>query len=405
MHGKPSKRNLFASTGAILTVSLMALFFNVYEPWVPVGPERIADPGFETSAATNQWSGWNEQTRLLPDGGFRGSPGVVLTVSSNRQGVLRYTVSDLTGIPAFRVSLRATARNVVPGKLGYHVPRAVFYYQDTKGKNLFSLRHGIKDLSKDKGWKRYTRFFPVPENAANARLHIQNLGAAGIMQIDDVSVIPVRRCPFARWWNLFFGTLWAASFVSCLLVLHPWKRRYGRLILMTAGLILTAVVLPGERLDGAIRETGRTAKNLIRKPPPPAAVQRPAPSAAPVASPPAAAKPPAPPAETPVKMSGTGVDNAHLIGHLVLFSLLAFLSALSWIPPEPSLRRAGAVLAGLLLFAAATETLQLITPDRAAGWKDLFVDAAGMTASVFLVLCLRSIQSKSCGFRLRRPTP
>ena len=389
MQVKTTKRNLFVSAFAVLTVGAMTLFFNIYEPWMPVGPELIPDGSFSTPAATNVWSGWNEWTKLVPDGGFRGSPGVVLTASSNQNGTLRFTVYNLTNIPAFRVSLRATAHGVVRGKEGYDVPRAIFFFHDTKAKSLFNLHHGVMDIPKDTGWRHYKDFFPVPKGAANARLHIQNLGNAGVMQIDDVSVIPVCERPSAPWWKLFFGVLWTTSFGLCLFALKPWTRHHGFLIMMTLVLIMIGIVLPGKFLDSSIEKTMQTTKGLIRKPVSPApqpAVQTTKPSPVPPS-------PSKPKEEAPFSaLAGTVVDQVHTTGHYILFSLLAGLTSLSWISAPPALRRTMTVFAGLILFAAATETLQFITIDRAAALSDLRVDTVGMAGAVVLVLILRGIQ-------------
>jgi VanZ family protein len=382
MFDKRTSRNLFAVSFAALTVGIMALFFNLYEPWQPIGPELIPDGSFSSPAATNEWSGWNEWTRLVPDGGLGESPGVVLTTSSNKHGILRFTVYDLTNVPAFRVSLRATAHGIVRGKEGYHLPRAVFFYKDTEAKSLFRLHHGILIIPKDRGWRCYKDYFPVPAGAVNAQLQIQNLGVAGIMQIDEVSVVPVRERPDAPWWKLFFGTLWTVAFGLCLFALRLWARRYGFLIVVTFFLIITGIIMPGKPLDDAIEKTVQTVKSLLPEkvtPVPPPLAQSSAPAK--------------PKVESVITLPGTEVEHAHLIGHLTLFSLLAFLSALSWLPVKPSLKRTGAMFAGLVFFAAATETLQFITADRAAALSDLYIDTTGMAGAVILAFVLRSLQS------------
>lgn len=380
MFDKKTSRNLFTALSAVLTVGFMALFFNLYEPWQPIGPELIPDGSFSSPAATNTWIGWNQKAKVTADGGFGGSPGIVLTTSSNEHGILRFTVYDLTNVPAFRVSLRATAQGVVKGKEGYFLPRAVFFYKDTKAKSLFSLHHGIMIIPKDRSWRRYKDFFPVPNDAVNAQLQIQNLGVAGIMQVDEVSVIPVCARPSAPFWKLFFGTLWTMSFGLCLFVLRPWVRRYGFLIMVTLFLIMTGIVLPKDILNGTIEKTVQTAKNL-------------APKTVPLASqPPVQAEKEAP--AQPAAPDLTVVDQTHLVGHFTLFSLLAFLSALSWLCTPPSLKHTSAVFAGLVLFAAATEVLQFITADRAAALSDLRVDTAGMAGAVAIVFFLRRIQHR-----------
>ena len=376
---KHPKRNLFVSAFAVLTVGVMVLFFNLYEPWRPSGPELIPDGSFSSPGSTNGWSGWNSWTQRSPDGGFGGSPGVVLTCSSTEHGTLRFTDYNLTDIPAFRVSMRASATGVLRGKEGYHVPRAIFFYHDAKAKGLFGFHHGLMDISKDTGWQRYKGFFPVPKGAVDARLHIQNLGVAGVMRIDDVSVIPVCPRPSAAGWNILFGTLWMAAFGLCLFALNPWKRQYGFLITLTLFLIMIGIVLPGQILDGGIQKTEAVAKRLLTKPPPAQAVNVSAPTAVPKE-------------EIGVTLTRKAVEKAHLTGHLTLFSLLAFFSALSWLITPQLLHRAGTVYAGLTLFAAATEVLQFMTPDRSAALSDLYVDMSGMAGAVVLAFLLRSIQ-------------
>lgn len=389
MFGKTVKRNLFVSVFALMTVGSMTLFFNLYEPWLPISPELVPDGSFSSPPATNEWSGWNEWTRLTPDGGFDGSPGVVLTCSPKEHGILRFTDYNLTHIPAFRVSMRATAEGVVKGKESYHVPRAIFFYHDAKAKSLFSFHHGLMDIPKDTGWKRYTGFFPVPKDAVDVRLHIQNLGVAGTMRIDDISIIPVRPDPAASGWNILFGTLWMIAFGLCLFALRPWARRYGFLITLTVFLIMIGIVLPGQILDGGIGKTEAFARHLLTRPhPAPAPVVKTMPPAQPGTVKPATV----PKGELAVTLTREAAEKAHWAGHISLFSLLAFLSALSWLTAPQLLCRTAAIYAGLTFFAVSTEVLQFITPDRSAALGDLAVDMSGMAGAVILVLIFRGIQ-------------
>ena len=379
---------------AILTLTGMALFFNIYEPWTPIGPERIADGNFTTPAATNDWRGWSPLVQLVPDGGFNNSPGVVLTTQSNRNAILRYSTDDLIDIPAFRISLQIATHDIVPGEKIYHVPRAIFFYKDTHGKNLFSLQHEIIRLSKNTGWHQYTGVFPVPAGATNAHLHIQNLGQAGTMQVDNVSVIPVRARRATLWWKFFFGSLWIMAFILCLIALKPWTRRYGYRILLTITLILIGIILPGELLDNSIEKSLRTAQTLLIKPDTPTP-QTPKKTPQLSSMKPPSTSPAPPREELIVGLMKDGVEQAHGIGHFTLFSLLAWLTALSWIGIPPTLKRAATVCSGLIVFAAATEILQFIPPDRSAGLSDLSIDLIGMAIAVG-VICLFRLCQSSC---------
>ena len=390
MSGTTAKRNLFAGVFAVLTVGVMALFFNLYEPWQPIGPEMVPDGGFSTPAATNVWSGWNELTQIVPDGGFGGSPGVLLNTEGNRHGPLYFTVQDLTGCPALRVVLRATAKDIVRGEKHYYVPRAVLVYYNAAGKDITSRHQDLMDLHKDSDWRKYKAFFPAPAGAVYARLHVQNLGIAGIMRIDDVSIVPVQERFDAPWWRLLFGTLWTTAFGLCLFALRPWARRYGFLIMLTLTLIMTGIILPGKFLDDRIEKYTQAAKSLRPEtvvPAPPAQTVKAHPEQ------PATPKAPRPKEDPVIVLPDIDVGKVHVIGHFALFSLLAFLSSLSWISAPYSLRRAVEVFAGIAFFAAATEVLQFIPPDRSAGLSDLSIDVFGMAGAVVLILLLRGIQS------------
>lgn len=373
-------RNLCIAAFAGLTVGAMTLFFALYEPWQPAGPEIIPDGGFSTPAATNGWAGWSPLARIVPDGGFNGSPGVVLTTTaSNRHGVLRFFVTEIAGRKAFRVSLRAATSDVRGGAEPWQVPRSLFCYYDQNKKGLYHIRHQIFSAEKQQPWRSYAAFFPVPEEAVEARFYLQNLGRDGVLRVDDVSVIPVRPRSSAPWWKAFFGLLWFAAAGLSAAALSLWKRRFGPLICATVVLILIGVLLPGELLDGGIEQTKQGIQMLSKKfsPPKPAAAS---------AGQPAAPQPAAPKEEKPPLFTGAeALDHAHLIGHFALFSLLALLCALSWFSEKPSLRRAAAVFAGLTLFAAATEALQFVTIDRIASLYDLRTDLAGMAIVILLV--------------------
>jgi len=387
MFGKTPRWKLFTALFAVLTVGIMALFFNIYEPWQPVGPERIPDGTFNTTESTNGWKGWNQQVQWRPNGGLRESPCVELTTTPLQNGLLTFTVRNLDSVPAIRVSLRATTKDVVRGTEKTHTPRATFCYYNAQAERVYALRHSLAEIPGDTGWRRYKRFFPVPDGATKAQLDIWNLGSAGVLKVDDVSIIPVHSRTSAPWWKLLFGILWTTSFGLCLFALRPWARRYGLLIMVTLFLVMTGIVLPGQILDSAIEKTIRTAKRLTvnPRPPPAQAVNAVVPSGS------GAAKPAVLKKELVAALTQQANEEAHRTGHLSLFSLLALLSTLSWLT-APSLRRATTVYAGLAFFAASTEVLQFITPDRSATLGDLYVDMSGMAGAVVLVSAIRYIQ-------------
>lgn len=388
MFARPTRKTLSAVLFAVSAMAGMALFFSLYEPWEPIGPELIPDGSFSTPAATNDWVGWNQRAFYSPNEGFRQSPGVVLTTSTNQHGVLRYCIHDLENIPAFRVSLRAAAKEVRAIKETYQYPRAAFFYKDTRNKPLFHLPHEFFSAQKDKGWRGYKGFFPVPVAATNAQLYLANSGLDGTLTLDDVSVIPVRPRPSAPWWKLFFSILWIAAFARCLVLLKLWKRQYGVLILLTVSLILTGVLLPKSLLNPPIRKATQSAITALQQPAPLVPALKPAPAVQPVPAPKTAA-PAKPKEEVVIELIEHGEGKIYTIGHFILFSLLALLCGLSWFTAQAPARRAAGILGGLALFAAATEVLQFLTADRTARLSDLGVDLTAIAIALLLTLLLR----------------
>jgi VanZ family protein len=394
MPENPTRRVRFTLLFTALALGGMVLFYNRYDPWRESGPERIADGGFESAESDAVWNGWSDLARRVSDGGFQSTGGIVLNTTSNRHGTLRFTIGDLTGIHAFRVSLRATAADIIRGRDGYHIPRALFFFNDRQGKSMWHVSHGVVNLPEARPWRRYREVFPVPAEAQDARLHIQNYGAGGELRIDDVSVAAVVPRASAPWWRLFFGGLWLTVFTGWMFILRPWERRCGILMSLTALVILTGTVMPGELLDGGIYALRARLREHV------AGLSV---AAGEKSVPETVQAPPSPGTHHPEK---TRLDDhrptsdergiagrAHLTGHFALYGLLAFFASLAWLGATPVASRAGALLSGLLLFAAATEILQLITPDRKAGWQDLLTNLAGIFAAVLLIIGLKTAQS------------
>lgn len=382
---KPTFRNRALAIAAVLTVGGIALFFNLYEPWMRIGPDRVIDNGFERPGCTAEWTGWNSDlTHLRPEGGYRKSGGVELQAGPGRHGVLRMTIFETEDIPAFRIGVRAKADRVAPGEQSYHVPRTIFFFRDQQGHVDYSRSHTVFNFKKDSGWKRFSALFPVPADIIDARLQVQNLGVGGTLTIDDISVIPVAPRPSAPLFHIIFILLWIGVFSACLLALSPWKSRTGTAALLCALAIILGVLLPGDFLDDTIVQTKTLLKERVHRriPRPPESTQ--------IAP---AAKQPHPQTKEPAVHKSNPetepqvhsfVQQIHTTGHFALFMLLAILSLSTWTDPRSPRRTARNVLGGLLLFAVSTEVMQFLTPDRKAGFHDLFIDLTGIFIATLL---------------------
>jgi len=385
----------FAALFAVLTVGAMGLFFTVYDPWTEIGPNRVADGQFETPACTNGWTGWNNRlVHLDSDGGFKRSGGVVLNTSPKHHGILKMTVAGVKSVPAFKVAVRAAARNIQKGSQNWYIPRAVFFFRDQKGKGLFNLSHEIFSITRDMGWREYASVFPVPKNAVVGELQIQNLGTKGDLAVDNVSIVPVMQQPSAPVFDLFFFILWMTALAVCLIVLEPWKTLSGIVAMFCALTIIVGVLLPQKVLNGAINVAVVKAYNVKKKIEHPVSRSGNAP---PVLRPVAKERSASAPFAKKQKIHLSTIpdyiwiNRAHRGGHFILFMILAFCSILRWAPTGKYAYATNIlfVIAGLIQFAISTETLQFITIDRKAGLSDLGVDVAGilMATALCLLMC------------------
>ena len=387
MTGKKQNSQRKTALFALLTVAGMALFFNLYNPWIPVGPDRILDGGFENPSCIEEWTGWGERVSLTPQAGFQKTSGVQIRTTPTKNGILRKTITEIENVSAFQVSLRATTQNVQGGKESWYFPRSVFFYRTTENKALFNISHGIFMIDKDSHWKHYTETFPVPDHVKNVTLQVQNLGVGGILCIDDLSIIPVKRRASAPLFTLFFTLLWSAALLSNVITLRLWKTTWGIGVLLVAALILLGVLLPSQTLNQGIDATYSSAKKatqqieqLVSKPDPqqkPTSLQKPETE------------------EFIAKKEAEPIHYAHRLGHAALFMLLAMLSMLCWNAPSAPRRRPLFILAGLSLFAAATEIIQFITPDRTAKPPDFAIDLSGILLAVVLAQLATRYQRKA----------
>lgn len=385
-------RNRLAVLFAACTVAAMALFFQLYDPWIAIGPDRIEDGGFETPECTAEWTGWSPLARRDPNEGFKHSAGVVLGTTTNRHGALSMTI-DTDNIPAFRVSVRAQADGVRPGQRGWHLPRTVFFYRSLDGKGIFNQPHSVFTLQQDARWKHYSEIFPVPPQILNAQLRLQNLGREGTLRIDNISVVPVAPRPATVFIHIFFALLWIAAFGTCLLMLEPWLSLTGTLALLCALSIIIGVLLPGEFLNNNILKSAEAVQDTVERIAPPPAEKAPQPAPAKDKT---QQKAPPKKKSPPKAVSEQIVEYSHSGGHFAMFMVLTIFSMLSWAPTRKPLRGIPPVLAGLLLFAASTEVLQLLTPDRTATVQDWLIDLSGILLSAAIMTGL------SLPFRLRR---
>ncbi|HNX96668.1 MAG TPA: VanZ family protein [Candidatus Aminicenantes bacterium] len=271
------------------------------------------------------------------------------------------------------VRVRAQTQSLRRGNRNWKMGRADFAFLDPTGQAIRQADHVVMAAEGSMNWRRYWLFFPIPPQAASGVLTLENAGAAGMVRFAGIEAFPaVRKASFTRW-RFFLLGLWLTTFLVYLRFLRPWRRPLGWLLLSLIAVILIGAVIPESKLDlwleGDVRPTlaGGVTTDVFQT--------------------------------FGSGWGGTGrfplPDTVKDWGHFLLFFLLALLSCHAYgRSPEPGTGRRSpapfsrrglvAVFLTLLLFAAATETVQFFVASRHVSLSDWGIDALGITLALLV---------------------
>jgi hypothetical protein len=227
-------------------------------------------------------------------------------------------------------------------------------------------KSNLASLSGSHAWKQHEKVFKIHSRTLRAELILYLPETNGTARIDHLEIQPVQVRTSFRWWRAVFACLWITAAIIYFKRCRLHDRRLRLPIFLNVLIIIIGTLLPyqwihqaSDQVKGALEQAedpyGSTAKN--------------------------AAEPP----DCPVIRL---FNNASSIGHFILFASLCFLiylsAALEKQPPFYYVKVGG----DLLHFAAITEALQFITPDRTATLCDLRTDVYGLTLALLLFLLI-----------------
>ncbi len=421
---------------SVLFLIAFALFYASYTPYRVVGENLLPAGDFEVDPTTPD-SPWKERhgekTRWEPGAGREGSGAIRL---EERLGWLQFIVENPRDYEAFVVDGHMKADSIVLGERHWRVARILLFFSQADGRARWDWPSEVCRFEGSVDWTHCRTGFTVPDFATKAHLLLQNSAAEGVAWADDVKLYPaeLKGSRYVAWTVLAFG--WLALFVQTFVSIRLWRRRYGVFVIVFAVAIVVGVAAPANSFHAALDvpleayETVKNAALASEEPEPP----RKAPQAAPMPATeaPAADTPPPPPLTEEEKAAREAerirreeeaakrkaeeekrqrdeerkraierealMHRVQKTGHMVLFALLAvfcFASARrAWISRRWALL---GTLPALMLFAAATELLQLLIEQRTPRVGDWVLDVLGALAGLVL----------AAGFHrlLRRSTP
>lgn len=312
-------------------VVMTALTFFTLPRYDIVGDPLIDSPVFDADL-----SGWRQAGLIIPD---LSNPGHIVLESfdpDERTHLIR-DIDLPSGEQLLELSASVQGEDVVGGADIWDRARIYLAQINSDGRVVWEEDHVLFDLDGTTEVRNYRRTFEMPAEITKARLAIELKNATGRLNVTNLNLVPVKRT------TLFLTALGGLLIAWTLLVLYVGVKTFqgieSKRIKIALG-VASAVMVVALMLPGGLHDisTARIAETL-----------------------------------------GVGFLDLDVVGHGVMFALLAFLVRVGR-PSDPLALHAGA----WVLIAIASEVLQLFTVGRDPSIDDLLVDGVGFTIGLAL---------------------
>ena len=268
---------------------------------------------------------------------------------------------------------RLRARALEPGERPWESGRLLLLALDGRGKRIPGP-HVACALRGHTPWTDCAAVLEVPPGAASLVVRLMHGGRSGVLEFRLPTLRPAARRfeyePLRQvlWWS------WFGAALGGLLAWKPWRQPYGGAVLVLGTAILVGVLAPEDwllrALSGGLESAAQTGEKVRAWMVDPAPSPRERGGAQPAPS-----RPEAP---------GSRTHALKKAGHVLLFALFAIALVKHFKGRHPAPAPASVVPAGLtaLAYAAVTEILQILTPDRGPALGDFLLDLPGVLAGL-----------------------
>ncbi|MCX7819259.1 MAG: hypothetical protein N2652_08635 [Kiritimatiellae bacterium] len=366
-------RGLWAALAGVMA---MAAFFSVYSPYAPAASTWSPPwPATPEAARQSPWAGWSAPGVLLLEDSQRAC--VRLVAGHGPTPSVAWTTAALPTQRTVMVRVVWRGEGVVHGEQRYQTARVTLCVTDAEGRWRYDVPHVAASLYGTREWHEAGRPLVLPDWATTARLAVTHGGVSGIVEVADLSAVPLCRRAEAPWITGAWWTVWLSGALIAIWRLRLLQRRGGRAVLLVGALILLAVTMPeswfhpvelwiGGQPTPADRITGDAAvRNAAVTPsdprPPPATLRRPV-------------------APSRWRAMIANMD-LHAAAHLALFAVLALVTArcfgIRLVASGTQWHRSLPVVAGLLIYGLAAELIQCLTITRGPGIRGAMMNWLG----------------------------
>lgn len=301
-------------------------------------------------------------TRQFPRESARaGNDGLVLeNRAHDRIASLSQTIAISPEKRLYILSCEVRARHIVAGKKDWERGRVAIFPLTAAGKPRYDVPHTLVALKGTGGWKRYEQVFFMPEGTNAVSLTMQLVNATGTLEARSCALLPAAENAVYPAWQRALISLWLVGglWIIAPLVLTAWGKR-DRMLLLTLGLVLFAGVLMPAGLKSRLTPTFLLPEQEVAEPfqidlaPPTIAFD---------------------PGLVPHKL------DIYKLAHFLLFAAMGWLIAARRPYPGPVWRQACL----LVLFALATECLQVFASRRGGSFGDVMIDILGASCGMLI---------------------
>ena len=341
--------------------ALTLLSFLLYPTYRPAGEELLLNPDFQDGLTAWEKGGESRHSSHLEDNT------VILTQEDTKYRtrlIQHIRGEDLAG--SYRLAGEMRAQSIKNGEKEWHRGGLVLVRYDENQKRIASYTAAVLDGTNQ--WTKYETVIDLPSPTPHITVVARLLNATGELHLRSLSLMPMEKQAFADILRFTLIGLWAITVMAIVfLSIQTWGISLPLIIFGILGaLALTGTLMPKSlvvSLDIQIIQAAPTGFSSTIS------------------------------SFFETLFPGYIKNNSQIVsklGHWLIFSLMALVAALLF-------RRSSLlfIIFTLLVLAAATEAMQLLTSGRNPHIYDFAIDAIGVATGLLLALPLRYLINRT----------
>ena len=340
------------------------LFSVVYNQHQATGPNLLRNPDFKSGL-----TGWQATSGATVSTQTDDRHGGILAITNTPSNIkqsssVTQTVHVPHGHQLLILSCDARTLNVVPGKKPWEKARVALFPLTVEGMPRYDTPHTLAVLEGTTSWARFEQVFRVPEEAVTVSAAAQMLHSSGRLEVRRIALRSAVENPSSSQWRLVLMLVWLIAGLwivwPLLRITREWIGRTG--ILVTGGIILAGVLMPESMkytmtpswLRPESEASGLFRADLLL-------------------------------ALAPFRFELLPAElSIYKLAHFLLFAIIGYLL----VARRPYAAPVWMQTVMLILFALATESMQVLASGRGGSLGDVVIDMSGACCGMFIAVVI-----------------